>query len=362
MSEAASVRLSHATLADLMRDIFSRLKVPPQEREIVVETLLEASLSGYDSHGFMRLPLYVEGIRSGSIVPDARLETLCETASVAHLDAHFGFGPVTAVAAIRQAAAKAAVTGIGCVSVVHCTDVARLGSYVIAPALEGLVAVVMVNDAGGNPFVAPWGSVEPFLSTNPIAAGIPWKDGQPIVVDMSTSVAAGGKLSMLAAEGKDAPEGWLIDEQGRPSTDVAPALKSPPLSALLPLGGMVAGHKGFALSLIVDVLAGGLSGAGCSAGKVEVTDRNGLFVLVIDPEKFVSKERFGELVRQYVSDLKGVKRAPGVDEILMPGERAARLRTRRQSEGIPIEAPVWRKIETILEELGIASKYGQTQI
>ncbi len=362
MPEAPSVRLSHTSLSDLMRDIFSRLKVSPEECEIVVETLLEASLSGYDSHGFMRLPLYVEGVRSGSIVPGARLETLSETPSVAHLDAHFGFGPVTAVEAIRQASAKASVTGIGCLSVVHCTDVARLGSYVISPALDRLVAVLMVNDAGGNPFVAPWGSVEPFLSTNPIAAGIPWKDEEPIVIDMSTSVAAGGKLKMLTAENKDAPDGWLIDADGRPTTEVAPAMESPPLSALLPLGSLIAGHKGFALSLLVDILAGGLSGAGCSAGKVDVTDVNGLFVLVIDPEKFVTKAAFREQVARFATSLKQLKRAPGVDEILIPGERAARERARRQAEGIPIEGPVWHQIESILGDLGIESKYGQTEV
>lgn len=358
----APLRLSHTSLAELMGDIFSGLEVPPSECQVVVETLLEASLSGYDSHGFMRLPLYVEGVRSGSIVPGAPLEILSETPAITHLDAHCGFGPVTVVEAIRQASAKAEITGIGCVSVVNCTDVARLGSYVIAPALDGLVALLLVNDAGGNPFVAPWGGIEPFLSTNPIAAGIPWRDGEPIVIDMSTSVAAGGKLKMLSAENKSAPDGWLIDAEGRPTNEVAPAMESPPLSALLPLGSLIAGHKGFALSLLVDILAGGLSGAGCSAGKVEVTDRNGLFVLVIDPEKFISRVRFGEQVEQFAASLKQVKRAPGVGEILIPGERAARERARRQAVGISIERPVWRQIATILADLGIEKVYGQTAV
>jgi uncharacterized oxidoreductase len=360
MPSEPSIRLSSSSLAQLMRDIFSHLDVPAEECQIVVETLLEASLSGYDSHGIMRIPLYVEGIRTGSIVPGAALETLNETASMVHLDAHYGCGPVTVVESIRRASEKAAATGLGCASVVHCTDVARLGSYVKAPAEAGFVALLLVNDAGGNPFVAPWGSSQPFLSTNPLAAGIPWKDGSPIVVDMSTSVAAGGKLKMLDAESRDAPEGWLIDGDGKPTTDVGPALESPPLHALLPLGGLVAGHKGFALSLIIDVLAGALSGAGCSAGKVEVTDRNGLFALVIDPEQFVSRESFNASVEQFVADLKQAKRAPDFDEILMPGERAARERSRREAEGIPVETPVWEQIETILGELGIENRYGQT--
>ncbi len=362
MPSKLPIRLSSSSLSQLMREIFSRLGVPTEDCQIVVDTLLEASLSGYDSHGIMRIPLYVEGIRSGSIVPGAPLETLNETASIIHLDAHYGCGPVTAVESIRRASAKAATTGIGCASVLHCTDVARLGSYVKNPAEEGFVALILVNDAGGNPFVAPWGSSQPFISTNPIAAGIPWKEKSPIVVDISTSVAAGGKLKMLDAESKDAPEGWLIDGDGQPTTDVGPALESPPLHALLPLGGLIAGHKGFALSLIIDVLAGALSGAGCSAGKVEITDVNGLFVMVIDPEQFVSRDNFKKSVENFVADLKGVNRAPGIDEILIPGERAARERSRRKIEGIPVETPVWEQIETILDELSIENRYDQTEI
>lgn len=336
-----------------MHDIFGRLDVPHEERRVIVETLMEASLSGYHSHGIMRASTYVDGIRLGTMKPGAPLTVLKDTPVTRHLDANFGMGPVTATAAIQQATTKAASNGIGCVSVVHANDVARLGSYMQAPALAGYVSILLVNDAGGNPAVAPWGGVEPFLSTNPLAAGIPWKDDCPIVIDISTSVAAAGKLKTLHAQNREAPAGWLIDRDGNPTTDVRVAPSLLPIHALLPLGGFVAGHKGFALSMLVDICAGALSGAGCSAGVVDDTERNGLFILVIDPDKFVGREVFKTLVEAYVDRLKRVKTMPGVEEILVPGERASRERIKRRREGIPIDRTIWEKVEAIMNELGI---------
>ena len=346
-------RLSCDALGRLMGEIFARAGVPAEEREIVVEVLLEATMAGYLSHGIMRVPLYVEAIRNGRILPGVRTRVLRRSPSALHLDAGHGLGPVSATEAVGQATGMAAQSGVGCVSVVRAADVARLGSYVIEPAREGFVCLLLVNDAGGNPNVAPWGSTEPFLSTNPLAAGIPRRDAAPIVIDMSTSVAAAGRLRMLAAEGREAPEGWLIDGDGRSSTDPAAALDVPPRAALLPLGGPLAGHKGFALGLLVDVLAGALSGAGCSAGDLDSSDRNGLFVLAVDPEYFLSLEGFLDRVEEYVERLKGLRTAPGVEEILVPGERAHRERERPRAEGLSLDAGIWEPVRALAEELGL---------
>lgn len=349
-----SILLPERMVRQAMHDVFGCMDVPLEERRVIVEMLMEASLSGYHSHGIMRVSTYVEGIRLGTMKPGAPLTVLKETPATGHLDANFGMGPVTAAEAIRQATAKAASNGIGCVSVIHANDVARLGSYMQAPALAGYVSVLMVNDAGGNPAVTPWGGAEPFLSTNPLAAGIPWKDDCPIVIDISTSVAAAGKLKTLHAQNREAPEGWLIDRDGNPTTEVRAASGLLPVHALLPLGGFVAGHKGFALSMLVDICAGALSGAGCSAGVVDDTERNGLFVLVVDPDKFVGRETFSSLVEAYVDGLKRVRTMPGVEEILVPGERASRERIKRRREGIPIDRTIWEKVEAIMNELGIS--------
>ena len=347
------VQLSCDALGRLMGRIFARVGIPADERDIVVEVLLEATMAGYLSHGVMRVPLYVEAIRKGRIRPGVRTRVLRRGPSALHLDAGHGLGPVSATEAVGRATEMAAQSGVGCVSVVRAADVARLGSYVIEPAREGFVCLLLVNDAGGNPNVAPWGSTEPFLSTNPLAAGIPRRGAAPIVIDMSTSVAAAGRLRMLAAEGREAPEGWLIDETGLPCSDPAAALDVPPRAALLPLGGMLAGHKGFALSLLVDVLAGALSGAGCSAGDLDSSDRNGLFVLAVDPARFLGREGFLDRVEEYVQRLKGLPTAPGVEEVLVPGERAHRERQRARAEGLRLDPGIWAPVRALMDDFGL---------
>ncbi len=355
MSEDAI--LAADTLRQLMQDIFEASGVPERERSIVVDTLMEASLCGYDSHGFMRIPMFYKDARDGHIDTRAELEILQETAASALINAHRTFGPVAATRAMELASDKARESGIGCVSVTESCDIARLGGYVVAPALRGQIGLIAVNDGGGSPATAPWGSVEAFMSTNPLAAGIPWKDRQPIVIDMSTSVVALGKLHMKAAAGEPAPLGWIIGEDGRTTTDIDVVLGDPQRGAVLPLGGMEAGHKGFGLSLLIDILCGALSGAGCSTGKSWDINLNGIFALAIDPGRFASTSTFDSIASQFIEGVKGSCRAPGVEEILVPGERAFRERERRLRDGIPVYGKTVSDIEEILDELGLARRY-----
>ncbi|HJP33003.1 MAG TPA: Ldh family oxidoreductase [Candidatus Latescibacteria bacterium] len=347
----------HTFLEEMMRAILSRLDVPPDECATVVGTLMEATLSGYDSHGVMRIPMYVNGIRNGHMIPGASMKHLQETPASLHLDARFALGPVSAAEAVRLASTKAGEMGIGCVSVVNANDIARLGSYLLKPAEDGLVALMLVNDAGGNPTVAPWGGRAPFLSTNPLAAGIPWRPQMPILIDISSSVVSLGKLKMLAARGASPPDGWVIDEAGEALIDLGAILTVPRKGALLPLGSPSVGHKGFALSLLVDILAGGLSGAGCSTGEETGRDQNGFFTLAIDPDKFISLAQFTRHVDALVTRIKNSPRASDVDEILIPGERAYRQRQERALSGIPVDGQTCSAIGEILRELGLHEKY-----
>lgn len=358
MPEPGSTRFETVFLQEMAQAIFHRLGVPEAECAIVVDTLMDASLSGYDGHGLLRIPMYAAGIRNGAMVPGAAMERLSETPASVHLDARHALGPVSATAAVELAVDMAKAVGVGCVSVVHGNDIARLGGYVQAPAEAGLIVLLMVNDAGGNPCVVPWGGTAPFLSTNPIAAGIPWRPGQPIVVDMSTSIVAMGQLKMRAGHGESAPDGWLIDANGEAVFDPSAVLSLPRTAALLPLGGRDGGgYKGFALSLIVDLLAGGLSGAGCSTGAETGRDENGLFVLAIDPDMFVSRERFARSVEELVAGIKASPRAPGVDAIRIPGERACAERQRRTRDGIPLDDFTRAAIGRVLTELELAERY-----
>ena len=352
-SNLRPIRLEPGRVARIMARIFERLGLEGDERQVVVERLMEASLSGYHSHGVMRITMYTEGIRAGNMIPGASLDILGETVSTVHIDANKGMGPWTATEAMKRAVGKAEATGIGCASVFNANDVARLGSYVEGPARDGYVALLMTNDAGGNPCVAPWGATSPLMSTNPMAVGIPRESGDPILIDISTGVSSEGRVKMLRNRNQPVPEGWLIDGDGQPTTDPEAYFATPKRAALLPLGSLIAGHKGFALSILVDVLTGGLSGAGCSGRFPDDADQNALFILVIDPDKFVSRHAFSAEVDRLVESIKGARRAPGVDEIRVPGDGARRERQRQLEQGMEIDPPVWSAIQGIMAELGI---------
>ncbi len=352
-TDARPVCLEPERVARLMDRVFERLGLAGDERQVVVERLMEASLSGYHSHGVMRITMYAEGIRAGNMIPGAAMDVLRETVSTVHLDANRGMGPWTATAAMKLAIDKAETTGIGCASVVNANDIARLGGYVEQPAQEGYIALIMTNDAGGNPCVAPWGATSPLMSTNPMAVGIPRGNGDPILIDISTGVSSEGRVKMLRNRGQAVPDGWLIDAEGRITTDAEAYFANPRQAALLPLGSLVAGHKGFALSILVDVLTGGLSGAGCSGRSPADLDQNALFILVIDPEMFVSRTALSAEVDRFAKSIKGARKAPGVDEIRVPGDRARSERQRQLEQGIEIDPPVWSAILDTMDELGI---------
>ena len=351
--ESQTVRIMPHRVERIMDRIFTRLGVEGDERKVVVDRLMEASLSGYHSHGVMRISMYTEGIRAGNMVPGAPIDILGETVCTQHLDANKGLGPWTATEAMKRAVCKAEATGIGCASVFNANDVARLGSYVEQPARDGYVALLMTNDAGGNPCVAPWGATSPLMSTNPMAVGIPRESGDPILIDISTAVSSEGRVKMLRNKNMPVPDGWLIDGEGRSTSDPAAYLSTPKQAALLPLGSLIAGHKGFALSILVDVLTGGLSGAGCSGRVPDDSDENALFILVIDPEKFVSRATFAAEVDRLVESVKGARKALGVEEIRVPGEGTYRERQRQLEQGMEIDPPVWSAIQDIMAELGI---------
>ncbi len=347
------VFIAATRVARLMDLIFTKLGLEEGEKNTVIERLMEASLSGYHSHGMMRIPMYVAGIQSGNMVPGAQIEIIDETVSTLLLDANRGLGPRTATKAMAHAQRKAEATGIGCVSVFNANDVGRLGGYVEQPARDGYIALLMTNDAGGNPCVAPWGATSPLMSTNPIAVGIPRSNDEPILMDISTGVSSVGRVKMLRNGNKQVPDGWLIDGNGRSTNNPDLFLSTPRRTALFLLGSQVAGHKGFALSILVDVLTGALSGAGCSGSAPDAIDQNALFVLVIDPDKFVSKFTFAAEVDQFVERIKSARMAPGVEEIRVPGEGAYRERQRQLKQGLEIDPPVWSEIQDIMIELEI---------
>ena len=353
-----SLCLAAAQARAFMTAVLEHMEAPPEAAAATVDQLMEASLTGYDAHGIMRIPTYVSCIQQGTFIPGAGPEIVRETPASALIDAHLGLGPVATRLAVELAGDKARAVGIGCVSITRANDIACLGSYLWRAAEAGLIALLMVNDAGGGPVAVPWGGTQAFLSTNPLAAAVPRSQGPPLVIDMSTSVSSFGQVRMRANQGRAVPPDWLIDEKGQFTQDPHSLVGPSRTSALMPLGGTSAGHKGFGLSLLVDIMAGALSGAGCSTGAESDLYRNGVFALALDPEAFVGLGSFEELVDSFIAGLKQVCPAPGVDRIVLPGERADRMRRERRETGIPIDEPTRRALVQVLADLDLADHYG----
>jgi len=288
-------------------------------------------------------------VQSGEIVPGAPTTAVREAACTALLDGGWNFGAVVARRAVDLGIRKAREFGTGTISVRSSNHLGRLGEYTLLCAEQGLACHAVVNNHGRGNLVAPFGGSDGRLATNPISFACPGQE-RPILVDITTSVAAEGKVRVFRNSGKRLPEGWLLDNQGRPSTDPND-LYTTPRGAILPFGGSV-GHKGFALGVMVDILSGALSGGGCS---FSATCRlgNAMFFHVIDIEKFVPMSEFLEQVDILTRWIRASPPAPGFSEILMPGEPEFRTEERRRREGIPIDHETWRQFEQTAAGLGV---------
>ncbi len=254
--------VSHKTLERFASECLLAAGSRPADAEIVARHLIEANLAGHDSHGVRRVPQYVAAVRGGEVDVRAEPRVVQAAAGIVVWDGLRGFGQVVAGQAVEDAVEKARTGGIAAATVRNCYHTGRIGSYTEAIAAAGMIGLAMVNAGGGGQSVAPFGGRDRRLSTNPISIAAP---GDPftLLLDIATSVAPEGKIRALAQQDLPAPEGWLIDAQGRPTTN-ARDLYATPAGALLPLGG-AAGHKGFGLALMIDVLAGALSARGAYA-------------------------------------------------------------------------------------------------
>lgn len=328
--------------------IFSAAGAPIEKAEQVARLLVEANLVGHDSHGIIRVSQYVATIERGEIDPHVGVAIESETDASAVLDGQWGFGQVVMSQATSMAVDKATRCGVAALTVRNANHIGRLGSYVEDIARRGLVGLLFANMHGGGACVVPWGGREGRLGTNPLAAGLPRPDADPIVLDMTTSVVAEGKIRVQRNRGESVPEGWIIDAEGEHTTDPA-AFYGPPRGGLLPFGG-TAGHKGYGLSVLVEILGGALSGAGCAGSGAR--NGNGVLLLVIDIERFVPMEAYLREVGQLVAFIKSSPLSPGFSEIMVPGEIESRERAAR-SEGLVIDEQTWAEVAACADRLGV---------
>lgn len=335
-----------AALTDFVRDIFVSCGVTNHKAEIVARSLVLGNLKGHDSHGVIRVIEYVAWIQKGWIVPDAELEILRETDSMLLIDGHFGFGQVIGREATALAIAKAKQSGVCILSLRQSAHLGRIGEWAEMAAEEGLVCFSFTNTHGGGVLVAPYGGRERRLSANPLGAGAPLPDDGMLVMDFATSMIAEGKMKVARAKGEAVPEGCFVNAQGELATDPEEYYADPP-GALLPFGG----HKGYALSFFADILAGALSGAGCSKGEARVA--NAMLAIFLDSNAFAGESFFLQETEALVHRVKDCPTMQGVDEILVPGEPEARTYAQRIQSGIFIEDVTWERITEIAHERNV---------
>jgi len=339
--------IAAAQLETLATRIFAALGVPEGDAAWVGRLLVRANLRGHDSHGVIRIPQYVGSIRKGDTNPRPALTVLAETPTTAIVDGDLGLGQVVARRAAEVALDKAARLGLAAVGTRRSNHIGRLADYAELAAERGFVGLVWANAPTAHS-VVPFGGLSRRLSTNPLAIAVPGPDGGVAVsVDMATSIVAEGKVRVKRNRKEPLPTGWAIDPAGRPVTD-SEAFYGPPRAGLLPVGG----HKGTALGLIVEVLGGILSGEG-AMGERTGPVHNGTFLLLIEVARFLPLVDFTGQVTDLVQWVKSAAPAPGVKEVLVPGEPEARSEAQRRAHGIPVEAETWRQIEEIAAELGV---------
>ncbi len=339
-----------AKLRTISLNIFSALGLKPDKAQTITTLLIESNLAGHDSHGVLRLPQYVVGIQTKTIDPEVGIEIVNETPSSAVIDGHRGLGQFIATQAMKIAIDKAKAHTISTVNVYNCNHIGRLADYVMMAAEAKMIGMLFLNGHGGDHGVAPWGGTDRRLSTNPFASALPTGKESPMVIDLTTSIVAGGKIRAYRSRGEPLPAGWILDADGNPSTDPNAYLEDPK-GPMLPFGG-IAGHKGYGLSLLTDILAGAMCDAGCSRTSATSTG-NAFFIIVIDIEKFVAPADFEAHVAQMIDYVKASPTAPGFDEISIPGERSARTRQQRLAEGIPIDDTTWERLIETAESVGV---------
>lgn len=339
-------------LREIGASLFQGAGSDAQEARLVAGELVEANLAGLDSHGIVRCVMYVDQVLDGTILPGVAPRVVKETPAVSVVDCGRGYGIRSALGIVEVVAAKARSTGLACAASLHCNHVGRLGGYVARLASLGLFGLATVNSPRHGHFVAPWGGREGRLSTNPLAWAAP-TDGRPLLHDMSTSMIAEGKIRILMQEGKPLPVGYVLDAEGRPTTDPG-AFYGPPRGTILPFGSPELGYKGFGLSLMVELLGAALAGEALVEAGAQPAYGNGFFLLALDPAATCGRDRFRGLVTQLAEYIRTSRPAPGSRGVLLPGELEAQTRERRLAEGIPVADGTWEELRGAGRKVGVS--------
>jgi len=347
-----NVKVSARQAQDFCTECFEKSGVPKENAENIADNLVLANLRGVDSHGIIRIPYYVDGIRKGLVKASSDISIVEESASITLLDGGNGLGIPVATKATALAIDKAKSTGVGIVGVRNLGHVGMLAYYLKKVIGHGFIGFACVNAAA---VMIPWGGRENLFGTNPLGIGFPVDEGSSIILDMATSGLARFKIRVAARRGKAIPEGVALDKQGKPTTDPKAALEG----FLLPFGG----YKGYGLVLAVEVLASALLGALQSKYiKAHASTQGGFLIAAIDIRKFRDYGAYQQDVLHLIGNVKSCPPMAGFTEVFLPGEIEEREAGKRAKDGIPIEDETWKELTNLAKELNIKPPRAQRSL
>jgi uncharacterized oxidoreductase len=352
------LQFSHPRLQEFVARLFVAAGASADEARVVAGSLVESNLRGYDSHGVLLARWYLGQIKNRELVPGAPFTVLADPPAFVAADGGLGFGQVQCARLVDCVSAKAREHGSATGTMRRSGHAGRLGEWVERAAATGLAALIAVNDNGVIRTVAPPGGTAGRLSTNPIAIGVPTGSG-PLVLDISTSAVANGKLKVARLEQRAVAPGLIQDALGNPTTDPNVMVADPP-GALLPFGGDQA-YKGFGLALLFDILIGGLSGGFCPPGPEGTIECNNVLLAVWDPAHFAGAAHFATEADRLIKSVRETPRKAGVDRIQLPGDRSSAIRARRLVEGIPVPEAVWEQLTRVAGKLRVEVPEGQAE-
>ena len=344
-------------LSEIGRALFVAAGTPPAEAEIVMRHVVAANLAGHDSHGVIQIPTYIERIKLGHIVPGAPWKIVQESPTTTVVDGHWGFGYVVNERAMRLTIEKAKSANVAAATVFRQGHIGRVASYTLMAAREGMIGIATADSGRSPKAVAPFGGREVRLGTNPISIAMPSDLEGPLYLDMATSAAAAGKIALSVARGTPVPPGWIIDRDGKPTTDPSQLRQG---GALLPVGGSE-GYKGYGLSVMVEILCGLLTGLGFG---VEPTGRHndGCFMAVFNVAAFRPLKDFKKEVAEFARYLKATPPSEGSTGVFYPGEVEYIREQQRKAHGIDVEDATWFKLRTLAETYGLADQLELTEV
>ena len=336
--------VNHLRLRLFATSVFERVGTPADLAAFVSNSLVEANLAGHDSHGVLRLPGYCASLQAGDIVPDARASIIARQRATAVIDGALGWGQPAMQLATDTTIRLARDCGLAAAVVRNCYHVGRVTPYVETVARAGMIGIAMSN---AGPGVAPFGSRQRVLGTNPFAWSMPiGAAGELLTFDIATAAIAEGKLRVALAQNKSVDAGMLVDRDGQPTTDPHDFFAG---GAILPFGG----HKGNGISILAQMLGRALAGMD-TTGFDGPRGANGPIILAIDPSCFVSQDEFQSEVAAQAALIGSSIPAAEFDEVLLPGEIERRSIRARGTCGIPIPDTTWTELAQLADSLGVA--------